>query len=53
MKKLSEEEIIKVLKNHSQYTNAKVIDIETHKEYKVNEAIERDFRFIPKRKREK
>lgn len=37
---LSEAEIIKVLKNHAQYTNAKVIDANTKKEYKVAEAID-------------
>lgn len=37
---MSEEEVIKVLKNHAQYTNAKVIDANTRKEYKVSEAID-------------
>ena len=37
---MSETDVIKVLKNHAQYTNAKVIDANTGKEYKVSEAIE-------------
>ena len=37
---MSEEKIINILKNYSKYTNAKVIDEETKKEYKVSEVIQ-------------
>ena len=37
---MSEEEIIGVLKNHAQYTNTKVINANTKKEYKVSEALQ-------------
>lgn len=43
---MSEEEIIQALKNHAEYSKAKVHFANTGKEYEVKEAIERNFRFI-------